>query len=390
MIKQKNYMECGICYDDELKEINCYQCNKCKQTVCLDCLNIHCLEALKTKTIPDCPECKTKIDIHTLIKTGSGCKQAVDKYNLLLTSKSLDRDEIYPCPQPKCSGYGLKIDNKTYCCQNTDCQFMFCGSCRAASHTGACEKPKISYDRKNCRQCPNCLQDIFKEGGCEYVKCVCNTEIHWRCGKATTTNHRCPSCVIKYNDPHADAPYMPGVQYAPVRAPAPRPRPRPPPRINPRQARIRVVDVDNVLRREYLERRPIIPRDRPVIPVQVPVIPRQAPVVPRERPVIRRQAPVVPRRRPVVRPVVRRIGQGRRVLKAWMSIYKYINENLPAGWENYRFKPKNQNYEITFAELVDHHTGGNIIDDLTEKRRIASRIWKDLPETAINQLDQLA
>ena len=58
--------------------------------------------------------------------------------------------------------------------------------------------------------------------------------------------------------------------------------------------------------------------------------------------------------------------------------------------KNYRFKPKNQNYEITFAELVDHHTGGNIIDDLTEKRRIASRIWKDLPETAINQLDQLA
>ena len=71
----------------------------------------------------------------------------MDKYNLLLTSKSLDRDEIYPCPQPKCSGYGLKIDNKTYCCQNSDCQFMFCGSCRAASHTGACEKPFLTIGK---------------------------------------------------------------------------------------------------------------------------------------------------------------------------------------------------------------------------------------------------
>ena len=76
------------------------------------------------------------------------------------------------------------------------CNIKVCGSCHVASHEGlscedVAEENDLSQDgldfarykkANNIKACPNCKAPVFKDGGCNHVKCAhCDTHTCWFC-----------------------------------------------------------------------------------------------------------------------------------------------------------------------------------------------------------------
>ncbi|KAI4367653.1 hypothetical protein MLD38_023364 [Melastoma candidum] len=115
----------------------------------------------------------------------------------LLESYIEDNKMVKWCPStPHCGNAIRKEENGCYEVE-CPCGMQFCFSCLSEAHspcscvmwqlwTKKCkdESDSVNWIAVHTKPCPNCRKPVEKNGGCNYVRCICQQGFCWLCGGA--------------------------------------------------------------------------------------------------------------------------------------------------------------------------------------------------------------
>ncbi|KAI8949750.1 hypothetical protein F4801DRAFT_390356 [Xylaria longipes] len=180
---------CAICKEDYPRKDIC--CLLCRHWHCKDCFTGNFRIALKSN--PFVPaKCCGVIPSDLLSQFGALTANEVEQYKVKMEELTNPRSKLY------CWGCAAYIPNDRRTRKVGDCGLCgkrTCKACRAKSHFGACDKTKIQTDieaedevyllaeSKGWKRCPNCLNLVQKNGGCNHMTCNCGQDFCYLCGQ---------------------------------------------------------------------------------------------------------------------------------------------------------------------------------------------------------------
>ncbi|XP_062073542.1 probable E3 ubiquitin-protein ligase ARI2 [Humulus lupulus] len=209
---------CTVCYDEdvppcEVTTMDCghYFCNSCwtehfitkiaeGQSRRIGCMEHQCYAV--------CDEEK----VRNLVKARDhNLAEKFDRF--LLESYIEDNSKVKWCPSVPHCGNAIRISDDVEEIREVECAcgLQFCFNCLSEAHS-PCSCLIWKLWNKKCRHgsenaiwitvhtkpCPNCHKSIEKNGGCNYVRCVCGRAFCWHCGdQLSQHNHKCGGYVEK-------------------------------------------------------------------------------------------------------------------------------------------------------------------------------------------------
>lgn len=219
----KTPKRCPIC-DESFPTYQLFSLGKCSHKFCVDCtrdylqsmqdrakcLEIGCMEA----------DCEKKADPNTVIgfyKDTLKDYKAEIRYRRLQSSMMALRFNRKLCPNEECWGIlrdeGIEETTQQPYGSCQVCQIMVCYNCMGMVHPNQpCEKAEaatfqVYVDKNKIIQCPRCKINIYKESGCNHMRCIaCQHEFCWVCKKPYEPKHfskfnpfGCPG--LQFDDP---------------------------------------------------------------------------------------------------------------------------------------------------------------------------------------------
>ncbi|TRX98865.1 hypothetical protein FHL15_000207 [Xylaria flabelliformis] len=192
---------CAIC--DEEYPINELRVLFCNHWHCRSCLRGNVRVALSSR--PFAPaKCCSVIPAELLRQFGGLTTNEIEQYKVKMEELTNPRSKLY------CWGCAAYIPNAQRTKRVGDCSVCgkrTCKACRAKSHFGACDKTKTQADGavedgvyllaelKGWKRCPNCLNLIQKNGGCNHMTCSCGENFCYLCGEVYgiygSSSHTC-------------------------------------------------------------------------------------------------------------------------------------------------------------------------------------------------------
>lgn len=198
-------IECTICYNIKpIKEF--IECDF-EHKICKDCLKAHGENTIiqngtwKIKCIGDNGLCDCLYEDKILEKVLS--TQIFKQHQVLKIKEetryihSMEGINLVKCQF--CETYwDIDPNEKVLTCR--ECNKNTCLDCNQLEHKGRpCDKIRIrieeSMTRNNFLVCSNCSRCIFKESGCDAIRCPCGNNMCWACKRSwgSTDAHGC-SC----------------------------------------------------------------------------------------------------------------------------------------------------------------------------------------------------
>lgn len=188
---------CPICFDDLKKVKRIVLTLPCGHKYCKKCLATYARTAIQDVLTVKCPDpkCEATLDLNGLIgkKWIAEAKKEV-KHNA--------------CPVTQCRG----VIKEGQC---DKCGVKICDSCGEIAHVGKECQPDIraSHQRlqQESRECPKCHVSIYKDGGCNHVKCSrCKTHFDWATLKPCKHGAVTPTTWNdqQINHPHYDTDFL--------------------------------------------------------------------------------------------------------------------------------------------------------------------------------------
>ncbi|XP_010243295.1 PREDICTED: probable E3 ubiquitin-protein ligase ARI1 isoform X1 [Nelumbo nucifera] len=120
----------------------------------------------------------------------------------LLESYIEDNKMVKWCPSVPHCGNAIRVEGDKFCEVECACGLQFCFSCSEEAHspcsclmwelwTKKCqdESKTVSWMAVNTMPCPKCDKPVEKNGGCNFVSCICGQAFCWLCGGATGPDH---------------------------------------------------------------------------------------------------------------------------------------------------------------------------------------------------------
>ncbi|KAK7269283.1 hypothetical protein RIF29_22005 [Crotalaria pallida] len=143
--------------------------------------------------------------------------ELAEKYDrFLLESYVDDNKRVKWCPSAPHCGNAIRVENCDELCEvECSCGFQFCFGCSSEAHSPcSClmwelwakkcrdESESINWITVHTKSCPKCLKPVEKNGGCNFVRCICGQQFCWVCGAATYNyQHSCG----RYKEPDQSA-----------------------------------------------------------------------------------------------------------------------------------------------------------------------------------------
>ncbi len=198
--------ECGCCYETKSSDLLIF----CKKThaVCIDCMRKHSENMIyqnastKIKCINTEELCDCEISDKTLEKILD--KKVYEEYVKLKTKEetayifNMDGLNLVKCQF--CESYwDIKKNQKKLECLT--CKKNTCLKCNELDHKGLCNSDRKNIEDKLTEaillKCSKCAKSIYKEDGCNKIKCACGNEMCWLCKETITGlgyGHFCNNC----------------------------------------------------------------------------------------------------------------------------------------------------------------------------------------------------
>ena len=195
---KKDNIKCRICEDCFNNENNIYECEKCHNYFCYECLYLYIKESIRNgKCDFLCPDCKLIIKENKIqkifsinnIKYKNEIKELKKLYQKNKTKKIvLSNKNLMFCPIKDCEGYAEKKSKQKY--NKCNLGHKFCSQCGDIWHkNGKCPKEdnidelfQQFYKKLKLKKCPNCHIATLKRGGCNHINCTyCNKNWCWLC-----------------------------------------------------------------------------------------------------------------------------------------------------------------------------------------------------------------
>ena len=194
LIGTEEEMECSCCFDDfEGKEMFSLPC---KHFLCGGCWKNYNEVGIKDGTqclSLKCPYPKCNLVVSEVMIKKTVSKELFEKYNKYLMRSFIDDDpNIQWCPNPKCGKVIYSNSNSTNVL--CSCGICFCFQCNEIGHAPLACKHFKEWELKrkndsatahfivqNTKACPKCNKSIEKNGGCNYIGCVCGHGFCWVC-----------------------------------------------------------------------------------------------------------------------------------------------------------------------------------------------------------------
>uniref|UniRef100_A0A7N0T0Z0 RBR-type E3 ubiquitin transferase n=1 Tax=Kalanchoe fedtschenkoi TaxID=63787 RepID=A0A7N0T0Z0_KALFE len=210
-------VRCDICMEDDVPGTSASQMD-CGHRFCDDCWAAHFTVKInegQSKSIMCMAEgCNVICDEAIVAKLVSKSHPALAKkfQNHLLESYIVDNKMVKWCPSVPHCGNAIRAEDDEVCEVECACGLQFCFSCSAETHSPcSClmwklwkkkcqdESETVKYLAAHTKPCPKCHKFVEKNGGCNFVRCVCGQPFCWLCGGATgllhtntyITNHSC-------------------------------------------------------------------------------------------------------------------------------------------------------------------------------------------------------
>ena len=186
LIGTEEEMECSCCFDDfQGKEMFSLPC---KHFLCGGCWKNYNEVGIKDGTqclSLKCPYPKCNLVVSEVMIKKTVSKELFEKYNKYLMRSFIDDDpNIQWCPNPKCGKVIYSNSNSTNVL--CSCGICFCFQCNEIGHAPLACKHFKEWELKrkndsatahfivqNTKACPKCNKSIEKNGGCNYIGCVC-------------------------------------------------------------------------------------------------------------------------------------------------------------------------------------------------------------------------
>ena len=153
---------CAICLEPLAKVKRIVMTLPCGHSYCKKCLATYARNEIKNVTIVECPtpECNVPLKLEGLI----------GKVHI----KESKKIPLSACPITRCRG--AMVDG-----QCNKCGAKKCSTCGEAEHLGTeCDPLLVTNHQtiaEETKPCPKCKTPIYKDGGCEHVKCTrCKTD----------------------------------------------------------------------------------------------------------------------------------------------------------------------------------------------------------------------
>lgn len=178
--------DCTVCFEErpvaDFIQLACGHGGRC-----LECLQRSVTEAINRGLIGDircsnvaCLAPLTQNEVCRLIPEGN-LRVAYDRLRI-----QADPNGRF-CPRPNCNRayiYNPAQGPQEIACQ--DCDGRYCNNCLVQHFRGARCQPRNGAmnavrGNPNVRVCPRCEVVIFREAGCNYIRCNCGHEFCWMC-----------------------------------------------------------------------------------------------------------------------------------------------------------------------------------------------------------------
>jgi hypothetical protein len=206
--------ECSCCYD--LKSVDKFVCCQSKHFICEDCVIKHAQNIIyenaswKIKCINTTQPCQS-LYLEQVLKKILNPK-IFDEYNRIKTKEetkyifSMEGFNLIKCQF--CETYWDLDPNEPilYC---RECKKNTCLKCNELEHKGRpCDKERIKIEetltKQNFLVCSQCSRCIFKESGCNAVRCPCGNNMCWNCKRqwGQTDAHGCGCANGSHNIPY--------------------------------------------------------------------------------------------------------------------------------------------------------------------------------------------
>ena len=126
--------------------------------------------------------------------------ETVEKYKNFYYELELIRSSKYTvCPSNDCNK--IIVKNAAQTTSICNCNYMICNLCKLESHHPmSCDNYKSyklkfgNFNPQSVTQgkfCPRCSRYIEKNGGCNYMKCICGLDFCWRCSSPMNAHESC-------------------------------------------------------------------------------------------------------------------------------------------------------------------------------------------------------
>jgi TRIAD3 protein (E3 ubiquitin-protein ligase RNF216) len=195
--------ECSCCYD--IKSVEKFICCQSNHFTCEDCVIKHAQNMIyqnatyKVKCINTNQSCNSLYSDSVLKKILNN--KIYDEYNKIKIKEeiqyifSMEGINLIKCQF--CETYwDLDPNEKILYCR--ECKKNTCLNCNELEHKGIpCNKERIKIEetltKQNFLVCSQCSRCIFKESGCNAVRCPCSNNMCWGCKKqwGQTDAHGC-------------------------------------------------------------------------------------------------------------------------------------------------------------------------------------------------------
>jgi len=196
-------IECSCCYSS--KFVDDFECCKLNHKICKDCIKTYATNTIfengsyNIKCIYMIENCDCIYDENTLknILDKKVFEQYLklkikDEIKDIITIESLNIIKCQFCE----TYWDIDPNDKILYCMS--CSKKTCLSCNQLAHPDRpCDKIRIKIEdaltKQNFLICSNCSRCIFKESGCNAVRCPCGNNMCWGCKKSwgATDAHRC-------------------------------------------------------------------------------------------------------------------------------------------------------------------------------------------------------
>ncbi|KAI8628215.1 hypothetical protein F5Y19DRAFT_145224 [Xylariaceae sp. FL1651] len=168
---------CVVCEDEFLRK-NLYR-TMCNHWHCIKCLKANAFVALTSNPFTPAKCCQV-IPTESLHQIGALSTDEFKQYEAKMEELTNPRRKLY-CWGEDCGAF-IPLDNrKRRVGECAKCERRTCKVCRAKSHFGACDKAKLLEvkegeeeiyrlaEAKGWKRCPNCLNMVQKDGGCNHM-----------------------------------------------------------------------------------------------------------------------------------------------------------------------------------------------------------------------------
>jgi hypothetical protein len=151
----------------------------CNHWHCLKCLKENALIALKSNPFTPA-RCCLVIPKESLGYVGALTEDELKQYSVKMEELTNPRRKLY-CWGEDCGAFIPLDSRKRRVGECASCGRKTCKTCHAKSHFGACDQSKLKEakegvdevyrlaESKGWKRCPNCLNMVQKDGGCNHM-----------------------------------------------------------------------------------------------------------------------------------------------------------------------------------------------------------------------------